>query len=346
MRPGPRSPRVGADVHTLSVGDRVLNLGVIACGQLHLLLARRPGGLSQRPDRGPRDHAGASRWPGRGHRRPRRPTPSSPRSRRHRRRGLGAGSPTSCPPATWGRCGADITPGDTGGRRRTGAGRDHGARVRRALRPGAHPRRRRRPRPPRACCLDSAPNRSTHATEGRWPPSPRPPAGRGAEAVIEAVGLDQTIIDAISMTAVTALVSVIGSTSTWRCRSHGLCLLALDHRAQHHRRHPGHMGRPHPAPRVGAASPRRHLHPPSGALRGRGTPYAMSMSGATEGAQGPARPSPLEAPSRPLAGPGRAGRGSGRSMRGARGGPSSGRSRTQGPTGAMMISVSWSTMDS
>jgi threonine dehydrogenase-like Zn-dependent dehydrogenase len=35
-------------------------------------------------------------------------------------------------------------------------------------------------------------------------------AGRGAEAVIEAVGLDQTIIDAISMTAVNGTVSVIG----------------------------------------------------------------------------------------------------------------------------------------
>ncbi len=90
------------------------------------------------------------------------------------------------------------------------SGRHHGPAERPAVRPGTHPRRR-------------------HHTPSAWPgprpsaPSPSTPpraatpqqvlqatGGRGAQAVIEAVGADQTITDAIFSCAAGGTVSVIG----------------------------------------------------------------------------------------------------------------------------------------
>ena len=88
--------------------------------------------------------------------------------------------------------------------------RDHGAAVRVALRPGPHPRRGRGARAagPRRAPRRRADRRPDRARIGSR--CSRPPADGALESVIEAVGADATIVDAVSCAAPGGTVSVVG----------------------------------------------------------------------------------------------------------------------------------------
>ena len=199
---------VGADVHTLSVGDRVLISGVIACGHCTSCWRGDPVGcrngqtavLGTTPEL-PGGQAEAIGVPGADAFVTKVPD------------GIGVEDSVLLtdilPTGYLGALRADITPGDTVVV--VGLGPVGIMALECAGLFG----------PARMLAVDVVPDRLARAARlGAEPIDARDggavaavaeaTAGRGAEAVIEAVGLDQTIIDAISMTAVNGTVSVIG----------------------------------------------------------------------------------------------------------------------------------------
>ena len=95
--------------------------------------------------------------------------------------------------------------------------------------------------------------------------------GRGADAVIEAIGRDETIVDAVGCAAPGATVSIVGVTMNIALPlPGGRRPLQEAHHPTHGGGHPGHLGHPHRPLGLGAAAARGHLHPPARPLPGGG----------------------------------------------------------------------------
>ena len=123
----------------------------------------------------------------------------------------GGGAPDRHPADRLRRRAAGLDPAGRDRRRdRPRTRRRHGGAVRLALRPGAHPRRRHGARA-------AGPGRAARGRAGRRrAPCSGPDqvleatGGRGADSVIEAVGADATVLDAVSCAATGGTVSIVG----------------------------------------------------------------------------------------------------------------------------------------